>query len=34
MATNLMRFEDQGRVQWSVILGTGITPLVGDYPTT
>lgn len=34
MATNLIRFEHQGRVQWGVVLGTRITPLVGDYPTT
>ena len=34
MATNLMRFEDKGGARWGVVLGTAITPLAGDYPTT
>jgi len=34
MATHLVRFEHAGRRRWGVVLGTGIAPLDGDYPTT
>jgi len=34
MATNLVRFEHRGAVQWGVAIGAGIVPLAGAYPTT
>ena len=34
MATNLVRFEYLGAVQWGVAIGAGIVPLAGAYPTT
>lgn len=34
MATHLVRYAHAGRRRWGVVLGTGIAPLDGDYPTT
>jgi 2-keto-4-pentenoate hydratase/2-oxohepta-3-ene-1,7-dioic acid hydratase in catechol pathway len=34
MATNLVRFEADGRPRWGVVTGAEIAPLNGDYPTT
>jgi 2-keto-4-pentenoate hydratase/2-oxohepta-3-ene-1,7-dioic acid hydratase in catechol pathway len=34
MPTHLVRYEAAGRRRWGVVLGTGIAPLEGDYPTT
>src|SRR5512147_3305148 len=34
MATHLVRYLDAGQTRWGVVLGAGISPLEGDYPTT
>ncbi len=34
MATNLVRFENDGAAKWGVVAGAGVSPLEGDYPTT
>ncbi len=34
MATHLVRYAHAGRRHWGVLLGAGIAPLDGDYPTT
>jgi 2-keto-4-pentenoate hydratase/2-oxohepta-3-ene-1,7-dioic acid hydratase in catechol pathway len=34
MATHLARYSHAGRCRWGVVIGTGIAPLDGDYPTT
>jgi hypothetical protein len=34
MATNLVRFEKDGAMNWGVVAGSGVSPLEGNYPTT
>ena len=34
MATNLVRFDNDGAAKWGVVAGSGLSPLEGDYPTT
>lgn len=34
MATHLVRYAFGGRTRWGVVLGAGVVPLAGDYPTT
>ena len=34
MATNLVRFDNDGSARWGVVAGAGVSPLEGDYPTT
>ena len=34
MAVNLVRFASATGPRWGVVRGTGVVPLVGDYPTT
>ena len=34
MAVNLVRFASPSGACWGVVRGTGVVPLVGDYPTT
>ena len=34
MATNLVRFDNDGAAKWGVVAGSGVSPLEGDYPTT
>lgn len=34
MTTHLARFEHAGRTRWGVVKGGGLSPLVGEYPTT
>ncbi len=34
MSINLVRFEKDGAPKWGVVLGSGVSPLGGEYPTT